>query len=363
MRSDAERSFLIEAGWGEAQIAPLAGDASTRSYRRLRLGDRRAVLMDAPPSAETAPCPPGASVEERRRLGYNALARLAGAKLDAFVCIDSELRAAGLSAPEVYAADPETGFALLEDLGDALFSRAIPAGADEASLYGAAVDALAAIHGRRPPIEIICNGAKHRLLDYDEAALTAEIELLPEWYWPHAVGTPASADAKAEFLAAWSAPLASLVGGAGALVLRDYHADNLIWLPDRSGPARAGLLDFQDAVIGHPAYDLVSLLQDVRREVSPALEAAMLARYVAARRERDAMFDEDAFRAAYAVLGAQRNTKIVGIFARLANRDGKRAYLDYMPRARALLTANLSHPALAPVRGWIDRNAPEALEL
>jgi len=362
MRAAERRAFLGAAGWGAAASHPLAGDASTRRYERLSLGDRRAILMDAPPAAETAPCPPGASVEERAALGYNALARLAGSKLEAYVCIASELRVARLSAPEIYAHDPGAGFALLEDLGDALFSRAIAAGDDEATLYQAAVDALLVLHDRRAPLEIVCAGAKHRLLDYDEAALAAELSLLMDWYWPHACGAAPSAQMKTDFLAAWEAPLARLRNGPQTLVLRDFHADNLIWLPERDGPARAGLLDFQDAVVGHPAYDLVSLLQDVRRDVSPALEATLTERYAAAAARRSS-FDADGFRDAYAVLGAQRNTKIVGIFARLADRDGKTAYLDYLPRAKALLSANLAHPALAPVRRWLDANAPAALDL
>ncbi|MEM9751483.1 MAG: phosphotransferase [Pseudomonadota bacterium] len=363
VREEQRAAFLSEIGWGAAETAPLAGDASNRLYLRLRLGQRRAVLMDAPPASESASCPPGASPAERERLGYNALARLAGPNMNAFLCIAEALRDLGLSAPEIYAADPETGFALLEDLGDALFSQAIAAGADEAALYAAAIDVLCRLHAAPPAETLTTRHGAYQLQTYDKTALTAEISLLPDWYWPHRLGDAPSRTAKAEFLASWRAPFALAVNAPPALTLRDYHADNLIWLERREGAARAGLLDFQDAVIGHPAYDLVSLLCDVRRDVSPETRAAMLQRYCDHRRADDSQFDADAFRAGYAVLGAQRNTKIVGIFARLANRDGKRAYLDYLPRAERLLRENLADPAMAPVRAWLDASAPAELSL
>lgn len=359
----AERAaFLAAAGWADAEARPLAGDASTRSYERLTLNGRPAVLMNAPPKAEAAACPPDASPQERAALGYNALARLAGPNLNAFTAIANVLRAAGLSAPEIYAADADTGFALIEDLGDELFSRALGHGVSEPDLYAAAVAVQLRLHEADAAQTLRGNDAPYRLLDYDALALSTEIDLVLDWYWPHAKGAPAPDDARAAFHAAWRAPLALTMQGPRALTLRDYHADNLIWLPTRAGPAKAGLLDFQDALCGHPAYDLASLLDDVRRDVTPALAATLLDAYAAEAAETVAGFDADAFRAGYAVLAAQRNSKILGIFARLANRDGKRRYLDYHPKAAANLRGNLAHPALAEVRAWYAANLPEILE-
>jgi len=319
------RAFLDRAGWSGAARRPLAGDASFRRYDRVtdQAGTRRAVLMDAPPGKED---------------------------VRPFLAIDAHLRARGLAAPEVLAADADAGLVLLEDLGDALYTRVLDAGAgDEATLYAAAVDVLAALHARPP-----------EGLDpppYDDALLMAEAALFIDWFLPAATGRAVTGAARDAFHAAWRAVLPLARTAPPRLTLRDYHADNLIWLPEREGPRRVGLLDFQDAVLGAPAYDLVSLLEDARRDVAPETVAAMRARYLAARPETDA----GAFDAAYAVLGAQRNCKIVGIFTRLWRRDGKPAYLDYLPRVWAHLARDLAHPALAPVRAWFDAAVPPRL--
>ena len=305
--------FLARHGFGAAGRAPLAGDASVRRYERLSGGPQPAVLMDAPPD-----------------------------QLDVrpFLRIAAWLRAQALSAPAVLAAEPETGLVLLEDLGDRLFNRELARGADEAALYGAAVDLLAMLHTRPPP---------DALPPYDEAKFLAEAELLLEWFAP---GLDPSA--RTAWASLWRALLPAARVGPDALVYVDYHADNLLWLPDRAGHARIGLLDFQDARLGPPAYDLASLLGDARRDVAPALAEAMLARYQAARPG----LDPAALHAACAILGAQRNCKILGLFTRLAERDGKPHYLAHLPRVRAYLRRDLRHPALAPLAAWFERHLP-----
>lgn len=349
-RADERRRFLDRAGWGDAVARPLAGDASTRSYERLSLNGRWAILMNAPPAAEGAACPPEATPVDRRRLGYNAMARLAGPNLNAFVALSEAARSAGLSAPEIYAADPATGFAIIEDLGDDLYARAIPKGAPEATLYEAAIDALIALRAAAPPPP---QNAGYRMLAYDATAMEAEIMLAPDWYWPHRTGEAASDDLKADYLAAWT-PVLALLPPPSTIVLRDYHAENLLWLPEREGYRRAGVIDFQDGLVGNPAYDLVSLLEDARRDVAPDLAEAMIRRY-AAGAAKIGPFDESAFRRDYAVLGAQRNAKILGIFARLINRDKKPRYAEFFPRVEGHFRRDLAHPDLEPVARFFHR--------
>lgn len=354
IRAEARAAFLKAAGWEKAEAHALAGDASTRSYERLTLGGRRALLMNAPPAAESAACPVDASPEERRALGYNAMARLAGPNLNAFVAIANALRLTGLSAPEIYAADTEQGFALIEDLGDDLYARIIEKGADETTLYEAAVDALTLLHAAQPAPP---QSPQYTMLSYDRTALEAEAGLLIEWCWPHRKNAPAPADIVAAYESAWAGVLEQ-VSSPSQIVLRDYHAENLLWLPKRDGPRRAGIIDFQDGLIGSPAYDLVSLLEDARRDVSLDLAEAMIARYIADRKAQDG-FDEDAFHRDYAVLAAQRNAKILGIFARLVKRDGKPRYLDFIPRVEAHFRRDLARPALAPVRAFFAEHFPD----
>lgn len=350
-RLEERADFLDRAGWASSRATALAGDASSRSYERLALGPTKAILMNAPPAAEGAACPPEATPEERRRLGYNAMARLAGPNLNAFLAISAALRAAGLSAPEIYAADPATGFALIEDLGDDLYARAIPAGAPERDLYGAAIDALLALRAAAPPPPRV---AGYEMLAYDAVALEAEVMLVIDWYWPHLKGAPASEAARADYVAAFRPVLANLPPPS-TMVLRDYHAENLLWLSGRAGFRRAGIIDFQDGLFGNPAYDLVSLLEDARRDVAPELAALMIARY-AAGAGAFAGFDESAFRRDYAILGAQRNAKILGIFARLINRDGKARYAEFLPRVEACFRQDLAHPDLALVAAFFRQH-------
>ncbi len=327
--SDLERerqrqAFAARAGWGDAAYRPLAGDASARRYERLTRGDTTIVLMDDPP--------PGHSIGPFARI-----ARL--------------LRDMGYSAPEIFDSDEALGFALLEDLGDDSFS-ALLAGPDasslERTLYEAATDILIDLRRRPMPPD---------LPHYGPAWLMSDASLFLET----AIGDAAESSMAAEFEAAWCEPLEEAIRGPAVLCLRDFHAGNLMWLPARgdgdcgaSGVGRVGLLDFQDARAGPPAYDLVSLLQDARRDLGAGLEAAMVARYLNA----SPNLDEAAFRAAYAILGAQRAVRIIGVFHRLAKRDNKPGYLAHLPRVWQHLDADLVHPSLAPVRAWFDRWVP-----
>lgn len=347
--------FLRAAGWGEVRQQAFPGDASTRSYRRLFRGNETAVLMNAPAQAEAPACPPGASPEDRAALGYNALARLAGPNLAAFAGLTEALTARGFSAPRLLAADLPAGLLLLEDLGDDLFARAIPAGADETRLYASAVDTLAAIYRSSFPAELTAQGGHWTLLDYDTPAFLAETELLLDWFVRRQAGREVTDHIRADWRKVWSAALERLPDTAPGLALRDYHAENLLWLPDRDGPAQTGLIDYQDALFAHPAYDLVSLLEDARRDVPADIQSAMKDRFVAAAQ----LTDREAFDTAYALLGAQRNAKILGIFVRLAVRDGKPKYLDLLPRVAGHFLTDLSHPALSEVRRLIQDLAPE----
>ena len=305
---DGAAAFIADLGWA-GDIVPLAGDASFRRYFRVQAGDCRAILMDAPPPHED-PRP--------------------------FIAVADWLTAHGFPAPRIWGSDLTRGLVLLEDFGDDRMREAIDAvPGDTDRLYAAAVDLL---------VDLRAHPAA-ALAPYDRATLHREADLLIDWYCP-AIGIEADV---AGYRAAWDAVFDHALAGDPVTVLRDYHAENLMLV----GAERAlGLLDFQDALAGHPAYDLVSLLQDARRDVDPATEAAMLARY------RAATGVGDDFLAAYHVLGAQRNAKIVGIFTRLWQRDGKPRYAGLCPRVWAYLERDLAQPVLAPVARWFDANIP-----
>lgn len=354
-RNAAIRNFLRDMGWGEAQVVPLPGDASTRRYARLTDGARKAMLMDQPQGAETPTAAPDASPEARRALGYNAVARLAGADCARFAAAAAWLRGHGLTAPDIYAADYRQGFLILEDLGDALFADVMADGGDERALYRAAVEVLAKIHQHDAPAMLAPDKA---LYAYDTTALLAETDLLTEWYLPLALGRAATADEIAEHRALWTAAMARVEDSRRVFVHRDYHAQNLLWLPARDGVARVGLIDFQDAVAGSPAYDLISLTEDARRDVAPAVAQDAVAHYLATMAAQGTPVDEAAFRQEMAIMAAQRNAKIVGIFARLFKRDGKPRYLALLPRVWGHLERDLQHPALADLRAWYGRVIP-----
>ncbi|MFT6451306.1 MAG: aminoglycoside/choline kinase family phosphotransferase [Halocynthiibacter sp.] len=311
--------FIAKNGWGGAARSPLAGDASARRYERLNDAQKgRAVLMDADPNK--------------------------GENVSSFLKIAHYLSGIGLSAPQIYAQDIAHGFLIIEDFGDALFARHAPAHPDqEEQIYAAAIDALVALHQHAPPANI----KPYR-------AVMPELAALPyDWYLPGATGQE-NAPGRAELLALMAGLLDELASGPDVLILRDFHAENLLWLPERNGPARVGLLDFQDAMLGHPAYDLISLIEDARRDTSLALQEAMIARYIHATDQ-----DDTAFRAAAAIIGAQRNLRILGVFARLTMRDGKAHYIDFIPRTWGHLMHDLSHPALAQLREIVLRDLPE----
>jgi aminoglycoside/choline kinase family phosphotransferase len=352
-RSEAMDAFLAGAGWGDATRAPLPGDASTRRYVRLSRNGRPAMLMDQPQGAETPDAPASATPEERRALGYNAVARLAGGDCGRFVAASNYLRKRGLSAPEILAADPKQGFVILEDLGDGLFADVVD-GANELELYRGAAEVLAALHADRAPGVLPPDKALH---PYDDTAMTAEIDLLTDWFMPVGLGRAATADEVAEHRGLWGAALAALKPDP-VFVHRDYHAQNLLWLPERSGPARVGLIDFQDAVAGSKAYDLISLVEDARRDVAPAIAEATTRHYLDAMQAQGTPLNEADFRGQMAVMAAQRNAKIVGIFARLHKRDGKARYLSYLPRVWGHLNKDLEHPAMRDLKAWYDRVIP-----
>jgi hypothetical protein len=317
--------FLAAHGWAGTAPSPLAGDASFRRYYRLADGARRAVLMDAPPPEQE--------------------------KLPAYVAVAEALRRFGLSAPEVYAEDHDCGLLLIEDFGDETFTRALAGGADETGLYALAIDTLIALQ------RAVTASGLPDLPVYDEARLLTEASLLVDWYIPAALGRGLPDAARAEYLELWREALQLAAPEAPTLVLRDYHVDNLMRLPGRPGVSGCGILDFQDAVIGSPAYDLISLLEDARRDVPPALRTEMTERYLAAFPD----IDRAVFHRAAAILAAQRNAKIVGLFVRLWQRDGKPAYLAHLPRVWRLLEADLAEPALAPLVRWLDRHLPARL--
>lgn len=354
-RTHQTREFLTRAGWGDAKLVSLRGDASTRRYHRVVHGERRAMLMDQPQKAETPPCPQSATPEQRLALGYNALARLAGADCARFIAAAGYLRGRGLAAPEIYSADVAQGFVLLEDLGDDLYANVLNNGADEHGMYCIATDAIACLHAEPAPRQL---PGPMPLYAYDLQAELAEVDLMTEWFIPHALGRPAAPDEISEYRALWRDALTEVRAAGSFFVHRDYHAQNLFWLPARQGLARVGIIDFQDAVAGNRSYDLVSLLEDARRDVPPELARAMQNRYFAAINAHGCAVDEEAFAAEFAVTAAQRNTKIAGIFARLANRDGKRGYLSFIPRVWGYLERDLSHPILAKLHAWYDRVIP-----
>ena len=355
-REQLRLDFLASAGLADAGRAPLPGDASTRRYERLTpASGPTLMLMDQAPAAESPPADPAWTPQQRHAAGWNAVARLSAGRIEAFAAVAAHLKSLGLSAPEIPALDAANGLAVLEDFGDDLLARVIEDGADETPLYLVAIEALAVLHEAGAPPETLHGpGGDWPLLTYDETALQGGADLFVDWL-PRLDDRVSFDDAAvADWRAAWAPIVASGAAGASVMAHRDYHAENLIWLPQRDGPARVGMIDFQDAVRAHPSWDLHSLLQDARRDVSPALEAEALDRYFALRPD----LDRAAFMADYAGLAALNEARIIGIFARLIARDGKPRYRQFLPRMWRHLNANLEQPALAPVARWFDRYVP-----
>jgi tRNA threonylcarbamoyl adenosine modification protein YjeE len=342
-----------QPAWGNARIAYLQGDASSRGYARLRDGTRTVLLMDAPRQPDGPPIRDGKS--------YSRIACLAEDMVRPFVAIGAVLRTAGLCAPAVMAADLDAGLALVEDLDDRLFGRQVAAGASQGELWRAAVDALVRL--RRvpvPPALPLPDGTSYTLPRRDRAAFEIEIELLLEWLWPELKGAPATEAVRAEFRAVWAPIIDRLLALPGGWFLRDYHSPNLVWMPEREGAARVGILDFQDALNEHFSFDLVSLLQDARVDVPEALERELIDYYCAQVAAHEPAFDRAGFESAYADFGAQRNTRLLGLWARLLRRDGKPHYLQHCPRTWGYLARNLKHVTLAPLAAWYQRHFPES---
>lgn len=353
-RDAARAAFIEQCGWRDARVEPFPGDASTRRYFRLFSGERTALVMDAPGGDEAPACPPGATPQERETLGYNALARLAGNNTAAFASLAEALAARGFSAPKILEADVSAGFLLIEDLGDDLFARVIPGHAHEGGLYAHAVETLAAIQRSSIEREPAAFGHSWRIQDYDRTALQTEADLFLDWYADKRCGAEITEAVRADWHGAWAQVFPVLDAHAPGLVLRDYHAENLIWLPGREAEARVGLLDFQDALFGHPAYDLVSLLEDARRDVPGDLHKPLTDRFF----DKAMLTDREAFDAAYDVLAAQRNAKILGIFVRLVRRDNKPRYEQFMPRVARNFVKDIANPALKPLKTLVDELTP-----
>ena len=313
-------AFLEQAGWEKAERSNLAGDASFRRYERLVLDGRPAVLMDAPPPQEG---------------------------VRPFISRTEWLRAQGCSAPEILAADEQQGLLLLEDLGDDLYGRVLERKeAGEEAIYHAAMEVLAKLYDAGVPA--IADIEPHR-----PEKMLQESALFCEWFLPHVIGEQASRDALEEFEALWGEACKQVVPQQHCFVHWDYHAENLLWLPQRDGIARVGLIDYQDGMVGDAAFDVVSLLEDARRDVPQNVVESSLDYYLSLTGQ-----ERENFMARYALLGAQRNLKIIGIFVRLCVRDGKPHYLQFQPRVWAHLERDLSHPALASLRAFVDRLVP-----
>ena len=321
-RKEQIENFLSITEFAGAQLWPLAGDASARRYVRAIIGNKKAMVMDTPAEGENFP---------------------------AFVQVAEYLYNNGYSAPAILARDMQQGFLLLEDLGDDSFTRILAQKKDklETTLYSEAIDLLAQWH----------NSAGNNSLSlplYDEELYLREASLFPDWFLPQIMDVEKAVSLRAEYMEIWREILRATPLSQKIFVHRDYHADNLMWLSERENIKRVGLLDFQDGVLGDAAYDMVSLLEDARRDVPPALMDAMIARYLA-----QTGVDKEAFYNAYNILGAQRNSKIIGIFVRLAVRDGKENYLKYLPRVWAHLQRDIKHPLLEKLGDWLAKNVPQ----
>ncbi len=320
-RSEERLQFLAQHGWADKPSIALQADASKRTYYRIgSAAEGTCMLMDCPPSYES---------------------------IKPFQKVDRLLEGLGYSAPHILAEDEKNGFLLLEDFGDLTFTRCLERGENETLLYEAAVDLLIDLHHKNDEV------AKAQLPSYDLSKFLTEVNLLTEWYYPQVMESSLESKGVQEWQDIWTRLLTSF-SNEPFLVLRDYHVDNLMWLPDRPPLQRCGLLDFQDAVRGPRTYDLVSLLKDARRDVSHALQNQMLQRYL----DAFPKVDQNKLLTEYYVLGAQRNSKIIGIFTRLAFRDKKPSYLSCIPRLWKWLEDDLDHPALQEIKAWFDWYIP-----
>jgi len=326
----------------------MAGDASTRSYARLIREDGVVILMNSPRR------PDGPAIYDGKP--YSAAVHLAE-DVKPFVAIANGLRERGLSAPAIHHADLDTGFLITEDFGSESFVKGDPP-QPIVERYETAVEMLAALHWKKlPEILPLAPQINYAIPTFDIDAMLVEIGLMPEWYLADRDAVP-SDNLRAEFVTLWRELLSKVAATPKTWVLRDFHSPNLIWLGERSGISRVGLIDFQDAVLGPAAYDLVSLLQDARIDVPEQLELALLTHYIKARHADDNTFDPAGFAEIYAIMSAQRNTRLLGTFARLNRRDGKPQYLRHQPRIWTYLTRSLAHPILSGIRAWYSANVP-----
>ena len=319
-RARQREEFIRGCGYQDVAIEPLPVDASARSYFRLKRNEGTVILMDAPPASED---------------------------IGAFIRIGEHLSAMGLSTPELYARDLESGFMLLEDFGKDSYSRLLGQGHSAEDLYNLAVDVLVHLHEQAGSAEI-------SVPPYDRAFMMMEVELLPQWYWPVEKGADCPQEVSDAYQQAWQDVFAAAPDLGPELVIRDFHVDNLMILDGRKGIRRCGVLDFQGALMGKAPYDLMSLLEDARRDVPDELASVMRERYLSARQG----LDRDIFLHWYDLLGAQRHAKILGGFMRTWKRDGKDGYLRFMPRVRRQLAVKLESPLMAPVKDWFKAHFP-----
>lgn len=347
-------SFLEGTEWSEAKWQFLQGDASTRSYIRLKNGASKALLMNAPPQPDGPPIRDGKP--------YSQIAHLAE-DMTSFVGVSNALIEAGLSAPKVHKFNIEEGLLLINDLGDnQLYHMITEEGANQQTLYETAIDILCELRHHHPkPMPV---GDKlYELPALSSEALSIEAELVIDWYWPKLKNCQVSEDERVAYQQIWAKLFEDLKPNNNHWVLRDFHSPNLMHLPEQSGLKSLGIIDFQDAVVGSAAYDVVSLCQDARITVPVDREQHLLTRYCERAKQKDSSFDEEDFLKCYAILGAQRASKLLGIFVRLAVRDGKPHYLAHIPRIWDYLERNLKHPHLNDIFNWYETNFPEKLRI
>ncbi len=338
------QNFLATAGWNNAAWHFLQGDASTRSYLRVTKGNQTALLMNAPPQ------PDGPPIKDNKP--YSQLAHLAE-DMTSFVAIANTLRAKGFSLPEILHHDIKTGLLLISDFGDDQYHHLITAeNQPKAPLYQNAIDVITELRAHKPEPMPVAE-ATYTLPTYDQTALAIETDLLPEWYWPHVKSEACPSPTKTDYDQIWQDLFQTLDQEENdQWVLRDYHSPNLMGLAGEGALKRVGIIDFQDAVKGHAAYDVVSLCQDARLTITASEEQALLQRYLTNTKAKEASFQTEKFLSCYAILGAQRCCKLLGIFVRLSKRDGKHHYLAHIPRIWNYLERNLKHPTLAPLNQW-----------
>ena len=348
-RDEAIKEFVNQSQVTGGTRFHFEGDASARRYERVAGNAATRLLMDMPSR------PDGPVVKNGKP--YSAIAHLAEG-ISAVVGINDYLFNLDYSVPRIYTADVKLGLALIESLGDKVFSRMMARGEDMGEPMKAAVDVLADMAARDWPRTVpVRGGTEHHIESYDLDAMLIEVDLLPSWFWPLQKKSDPDDALKAEFATIWQTLIANIGSHKPVWTLRDYHSPNLLWLPERDGLHRVGIIDTQDCVMGHPAYDLVSMLQDARVDID-FKRADELFDVLLRLRAAQGPFDAREFSRVFAILGAQRATKILGIFARLSKRDGKPIYLNHIPRVLRYLKRNLAHPDLAVLKSWYERNLP-----